>query len=330
MRISSAAVVPRPTDWLERRTFHHSDFADASDLARAKGEQGLVVSVCVPALNEETTVGTIVETIRTQLMDAVPLVDELVVIDSASSDGTVAVARAAGAEVYQDREILPDVEPMAGKGEAMWKSLFVLRGDVILWLDADITNFHPRFVCGPLGPILTDTGVGYVKSFYRRPMERDGGPATLEGGRVTELAARPLISMFWPHLAGLIQPLAGEYAGRRALLEQVPFCTGYGVEIGLLIDIAERFGIDAMAQVDLEERTHRNRPIGELSRMAFAVLHAALRRLARSGRLEAGLSATEGLYQFEPSDGGYEMRSTDIEVRERPPATTVAGYGTLR
>lgn len=321
---------PGPSDWFERRTFHHSDFADVDALVRVKQEQGVVVSVCVPALNEEATVGTIVETIRTRLMDEVPLVDELAVIDSASSDGTVKAARAAGADVYQDREILSEVDPFAGKGEAMWKSLFVLRGDVILWLDADITNFDPRFVCGPLGPILTDQGVGYVKSFYRRPLGNGGAASPLEGGRVTELSARPLISMFWPHLAGLIQPLAGEYAGRRSVLEQVPFCTGYGVEIGLLIDIAERFGLDTMAQVDLDERTHRNRPIGELSRMAFAVQHAALKRLARDGRLEAHLPATQGLFQFEPTDGGYVMRSSEIEVRERPPAMTVTGYGALR
>ncbi len=321
--------MPGPTDWFERRTFHHSDFADADSLARAKREQGLVVSVCIPALNEEATVGTIVQTIRDRLMDRIPLVDELAVIDSASSDGTVEAAKAAGADVYQDREILPDVEAFAGKGEALWKSLFVLRGDVILWLDADITNFDPRFVCGPLGPILTDPEVGYVKSFYRRPIG-DGagrGQNTLEGGRVTELSARPLISMFWPHLAGLIQPLAGEYAGRRSLLEQVPFATGYGVEIGLLIDIAERFGLDAMAQVDLEERTHRNRPIGELSRMAFAVLHAAMRRVTGGGRGDGTTPASEGLFQFEPSNGGYAMHATEIEVRERPPAVTVEGYG---
>jgi glucosyl-3-phosphoglycerate synthase len=321
-------VVTGPHDWFSRRTFRHSDF-DVARLAEAKREQGLTVSVCIPALNEETTVGTIVEQVRSELMDGASLVDELAVIDSASSDRTVEAARAAGADVYQDRDILPEIEPLAGKGEALWKSLFVLRGDIILWLDADITNFHPRFVSGPLGPLLTDPQIGYVKSFYRRPLAREqgGGARELEGGRVTELAARPLINMFWPHLAGLIQPLAGEYAGRRSLLEQVPFCTGYGVEVGLLIDIAERFGIDAMAQVDLEERTHRNRPIEELSRMAFAVLHAALARAARQGHLDADLAAARGLYQFETANGGYEMRSTDIEVRERPPAVSIAARG---
>lgn len=320
--------MPGPHDWFLRRTFRHSDFA-VPRLVEAKREQGVTVSVCIPALNEENTVGPIVERIRTELMENVPLVDELAVIDSASSDRTVESAKGAGAVVYQDRDILPDIEPFAGKGEALWKSLFVLRGDIILWLDADITNFHPRFVFGPLGPLLTDPEVGYVKSFYRRPLDREqgGGARELEGGRVTELAARPLINMFWPNLAGLIQPLAGEYAGRRSLLEQVPFGTGYGVEIGLLIDIAERFGIEVMAQVDLEERTHRNRPIGELSRMSFAVLHAALSRLTRSGDAGLGIPAGQDLIQFEPADGGYEMRSTDIEVRERPPAVTISAYG---
>lgn len=320
-----------PNEWFERRTFRHATFEDPAELVRKKQEQGLVVSVCIPALNEAATVGTIVETIRSELIEAVPLIDELVVIDSASSDGTVEAARAAGADVYQDRDILPEIEPFAGKGEALWKSLFVLRGDIILWLDADITNFHPRFVYGPLGPILSDSDISYVKSFYRRPLgDGTGGQTALEGGRVTELTARPMISMFWPHLAGLIQPLAGEYAGRRSVLEQVPFCTGYGVELGLLIDIADRFGIDIMAQVDLEERTHRNRPIGELSRMASAVLHAALTRLDRSGRLTTTVQATPALYQFEPANGTYEMTSTEIEVRERPPAVTVAGYGGAR
>ena len=315
-----------PAEWFERRTFRHSDF-DVAQLVRAKREQGLSISVAIPALNEESTVGGIVERIRGELMDGAPLVDELAVIDSASSDRTVEAATAAGAAVYQDREILPELEAFAGKGEALWKSLFALRGDIILWLDADITNFHPRFVYGPLGPLLTDPELGYVKSFYRRPLgdAGEGVARALEGGRVTELTARPLLNMFWPHLAGFLQPLAGEYAGRRSLLEQVPFCTGYGVEIGLLIDISERFGIEAMAQVDLEERTHRNRPIGELSRMAFAVLHAALTRLARAGRLEASLPGMHDLVQFEPDDGGYAMRSTEIEVRERPPAASIRG-----
>jgi glucosyl-3-phosphoglycerate synthase len=321
-------VHPAPTDWFARRTFHHGRFANAGALVEAKDRQGVTVSVCIPALNEEATIGPIVRTIRHELMERVPMVDELAVVDSGSSDETAAEAESAGATVFQDGEVLPDLEPLTGKGEALWKSLFVLRGDVILWLDADIANFDPRFVCGPLGPILTDPSIGYVKSFYRRPIGDGAGGTTLEGGRVTELVARPLLNMFWPHLAGLIQPLAGEYAGRRSVLEQVPFFTGYAVEMGLLIDVAERFGTEAMAQVDLEERIHRNRPIGELSRMAFAVLQAAFRRLGEDQRLDA--AAGLGLYQFTGEGDDHQMAATRIEVRERPPAVTVAGYGAVR
>ncbi len=288
----------------------------------------MTISVCIPALNEESTIGPIIRTIHTELMDRLPLVDELSVIDSSSSDRTAVEAAAAGATVFQDREVLSDLEPLAGKGEALWKSLFVLRGDVVLWLDADIRNFHPRFVCGPLGPILLDPDVGYVKSFYRRPIDDGAGGSSLEGGRVTELVARPLINMFWPHLAGLIQPLAGEYAGRRTMLEQVPFFTGYAVEMGLIIDVAKRFGTGGMAQVDLDERVHRNRPIGELSRMAFAVLQAALRRLGEDERRRA--SSALGMYQFEHDGDDYRIASTPIAVHERPPAATVAGYGAVR
>jgi glucosyl-3-phosphoglycerate synthase len=319
-------VIPAPTDWFARRTFHHRQFpADA--LIRAKSERGLTVSVCIPTLNEESTVGTVIRTIHTELIDRIPLVDEVVVIDSSSSDRTAPKAEAAGALVYQDGDVVPDIPPLGGKGEALWKSLFVLRGDVILWLDADIRNFDPRFVCGPLGPVLTDPAVGYVKSFYRRPISH-GSATSLEGGRVTELVARPLINLFWPHLAGLIQPLAGEYAGRRDVLEQVPFFSGYGVEMGLILDIAERFGVETMGQVDLEERIHRNRPIEELSRMSFAVLHAALRRLAERHTVDTGAAAA--MYQFARDEDGYRMEPTEIEVRERPPAVSVPVYPARR
>jgi glucosyl-3-phosphoglycerate synthase len=320
-------LIPAPTDWFARRTFHHGQFP-AKDLVEAKHERGLHVSVCIPALNEQDTIGPIVRTIQRELVEAVPLVDELAVVDSSSSDRTAEEAEVAGARVIQDRDIVPELPPLSGKGEALWKSLFALRGDVILWLDADIRNFDPRFVCGPLGPVLTDPGVGYVKSFYRRPIDQGPGLARLEGGRVTELVARPLINLFWPHLAGLVQPLAGEYAGRREVLEQVPFFTGYGVEMGLIIDVAERFGVDAMAQVDLEERIHRNRPLEELGRMSFAVLHAALRRLAERHEIDTAPAAA--MYQFVTDADGYRMMPTEIQIGERPPAVTVDGYPSRR
>jgi hypothetical protein len=320
------AVKDVATDWFDRRTYHHRDY-DLRQLVEEKERQGHRISLCIPALNEAATIGSIVRSVRRHLIDRFPLLDELVVMDSNSADGTAERAADAGALVIQDREVRPDLEPMYGKGEAMWKSLFATTGDLVAWLDADIRNFHPRFVYGVLGPLLTDPSVGYVKGFYERPI-MDGDRMTgLGGGRVTELMARPLLNMFWPHLAGVVQPLAGEYAGRRSLLEQVPFFTGYGVEIGMLIDVADRFGIDAIAQVDLERRVHRNRDLADLSRMSFAVLQTAMRRLVSSGRLELHSRMDLGLYLFDALEGAYRMEPSLIDVRERPPAVSVAGDG---
>ena len=316
-------MIDPSTDWFRRRTYHHADFGGPAELARRKERQGVRVSVCIPTLNEAETIGDVVGTVRRELVDRVPLVDELVVIDSGSVDATVRLARAAGATVHQDREVLGDLEPMTGKGEALWKSLFVLTGDVIVWLDADVRNFDVRFPCGILGPLLTDPDVGFVKGFYERPIGDAEGP--LAGGRVTELMARPLINMFWPHLAGLVQPLSGEYGGRRRLLEQVPFFTDYGVEMGLIIDVASRFGIESMAQVDLERRLHRNRELPELSRMAFAVLQVAVRRLESDGRLAPGTEPGVGFLQFQRGERGVRPEPAVVAVRERPPAVTVGG-----
>ncbi|MGH2740027.1 MAG: glucosyl-3-phosphoglycerate synthase [Actinomycetota bacterium] len=310
--------------WLGRRTFHHEDFADVERLRGLKQAQGVTISVGIPTLNEAPTLGPILRAIRERLMDEAGLVDELAIIDSQSTDGTVGIAEAERATVYQDREILPDLEPSGGKGEALWKSLFVLRGDLIAWIDADIENFDPRFVYGLLGPLLTDPDIGYVKAFYQRPLRVDGGTLPSEGGRVTELVARPLINMFWPHLAGLLQPLSGEYAGRRSVLEQVPFFTHYAVELGLVVDVTDRFGLDALAQVDLVERVHRNRPLEELAPMAFAILQAALRRVGTSDGLASDTGRT--LHLPVGDQGEYRMSATEVRVVERPPAASLAEY----
>jgi glucosyl-3-phosphoglycerate synthase len=324
----SRAVKDMATDWFSRRTYHHRAY-DPRELLLAKLRQGLKVSVVIPALNEAATIGPIVGAVRQELVERIPLVDELMVVDSNSTDGTAERATEAGALVIQDREVRADLEPMYGKGEAMWKSLLVSRGDLVAWLDADIRNFHPRFVYGVLGPLLLDPAVGYVKGFYERPV-MDGDRLTgLGGGRVTELMARPLLNMFWPHLGGVVQPLSGEYAGRRSLLEQIPFFTGYGVEIGMLIDVADKFGLDAIAQVDLERRVHRNRNLADLSRMSFAVLQTAMRRLSSSGRIELRTRMDLGIYLFEVLDGTYRMEPSLVVVPERPPAFSVAGDAAL-
>jgi glucosyl-3-phosphoglycerate synthase len=254
-------------------SFHHEDFA-VDELMALKGDQR--ISVCLPARNEEDTVGSIVASLRERLVVQVPLIEELVVMDDQSTDETATVAAEAGATVVSTSDVLAHLAKGPGKGQAMWKSLHVTTGDVVVWCDADIRRFDTRFVTGVLGPLLVDERVGFVKGFYERPL----GNADTGGGRVTELLARPVISLLFPHLAPVVQPLAGEYGGRRSLLERVPFASGYGVELGLLVDLTARFGIGILAQVDLGERQHRNRTLDELGPQAAAILHAALRRAA--------------------------------------------------
>jgi glucosyl-3-phosphoglycerate synthase len=318
-------MTPTPS-WFERRTYHHHRFSDLPALVEAKESQDLMVSACIPTLNEEATIGPIVESIREDVMERFPLVDELVIVDSESQDATARIAEDAGGVVVQDREVVSRLAPATGKGEAMWKSLFVLKGDLIVWLDADIENFHPRFLYGPLGPLLTDPEVAYTKAFYDRPFRVGREVRPTEGGRVTEIMARPLLNMFWPELAGLIQPLSGEYAARREVVERIPFFTGYGVEIGMIIDIAERLGVDAIAQVDLERREHRNRRVHELSRMASAILQTAMLRLSSAGRLPLEEPIRTTLTQISRSGERYHVQETDIRIVERPPAISVAEY----
>jgi glucosyl-3-phosphoglycerate synthase len=260
------------------RTMHHRDFPMERLLAAKRGRR---VSVCLPARDEEATVGSIVASVRRELM-AGGLVDEIVVVDDGSRDGTAAVARAAGARVVAAQSVLSAEAPggTGGKGEAMWKAVYEAKGDLIAFLDADVRNFGPSFVTGLLGPLLTDDDVGLVKALYDRPLEGEPG----QGGRVTELVARPLISLLFPHLAAVSQPLAGECAGRREVFERVPFARGYGVELALLVDVAARFGVGAIAQVDIGTRVHRNRPLEELSPQALAILHTALARAGTAVR----------------------------------------------
>ncbi len=249
------------------------------DLVAHKGAS--TVSVCLPARDEAATVGPIVAQVVEHLVRRYQLVDEVVVVDDGSVDATVAVARRAGARVVGAGDVLPSCGPATGKGEALWKSLAACRGDVVIWCDADIVGFDSRFVSALVAPLLLDPSVDFVKGTYRRDL--DGQPD--EGGRVTELVARPLLARLFPHLRGFIQPLSGEYGGRRSLLERVPFAAGYGVDLGLLVDVAALVGVGAMAQVELGHRSHRNRPLHELTVHAEAVLATAL---DRAGVAQAG------------------------------------------
>ena len=287
--------------------FEHHQFT-AEFLLGRKG--GTTISVCLPARDEAVTIGPIVSAIRRALIEEIPLVDELLVIDDHSTDDTAALARAAGADVVPAGEILAEHGKNPGKGEALWKSLFVSRGDLVAWCDADIRNFDVRFVLGVLGPLLTHPEIGFVKGFYRRPLRDDGEG----GGRVTELMARPLISAMFPHLGDLVQPLSGEFGGRRRYLEQVPFQQGYGVDLGLLIDLTARFGPDIIAQVDLGTRVHRNRPLRELGPQAAAILAMALRHAP-------GEAAIGDELVLQRPDGDVRLG-----VGERPPLIDLAEY----
>jgi glucosyl-3-phosphoglycerate synthase len=258
------------------KRFDHRTFT-AEQLAAVK--DGRRVSVCLPARNEEATVGPIVEIIRRQLVEDTGLVDEILVVDDGSTDGTAEAAVAAGAKVVAADSVRPELGPGTGKGEAMWKGVLTTTGEIVAFCDADVRNFDACFVVGLVGPLLTTDAV-FVKAFYDRPFEGQIG----EGGRVTELVARPMLRLLFPALSAVAQPLAGEYAARREVFEAVPWVEGYGVDVGLLVDIADRFGVDAMVQADLGVRVHRNRPLDELAPQASAIMRTLL---ARSGSLPA-------------------------------------------
>ncbi|MEU3614212.1 glucosyl-3-phosphoglycerate synthase [Streptomyces sp. NPDC006872] len=301
--------------WLATRSWSGTDRPLHRILA-AKRATNQSVSVVLPALNEEETVGDIVAIIRHDLMQQVPLVDEIVVVDSGSTDRTSEVAAAAGARVVHRDDILPRIPAVPGKGEVLWRSLLVTGGDIVCFIDADLKEFSSDFVSGIVGPLLTDPEVDLVKGMYDRPL----GGAAGQGGRVTELMARPLLNMHWPQLAGFVQPLGGEYAARRSLLEQLPFPVGYGVELGMLVDALHLVGLDALAQVDVGVRKHRHQDGQALGRMAAAIYRTAQLRLARGHLIRPSLT------QFERSPDGFEPRTYSVDTEERPPMAEIAEY----
>ncbi|MDQ4010492.1 MAG: glucosyl-3-phosphoglycerate synthase [Actinomycetota bacterium] len=311
---------PDVHSWLVRRSSHANQWT-ADELLTAKGATS--VSVVIPARDEQSTVGDIITKIRHDLMEQVPLVDEIVVVDSRSSDRTAEVAAASGARVVAQDDVLPWLPYLDGKGDALWKGLAASDGDLVVFIDADLSGFSADFVTGLLGPLLTDPTLAYVKGFYYRPFIHQAHTVPDGGGRVTELVARPLLNMCWPELAGFVQPLAGEYAGRRNILEQVPFVTGYGTELGLLIDLLELIGLDAMAQVDLGHRCHTHQDNEALGRMAGQIMLTAFARLQRQGRLVMDEPPSTVLAQFRRGDSECgihrELVVTDIAVQERPP-----------
>lgn len=309
---------PAARTWFTRRTTAAGDWPRARVQAD-KGDQQ--VTVIIPARDEESTVGAIVTAIRAELMSGPqPLVDDLVVVDSDSSDATARVAREAGARVVASTEVLPDIPTVAGKGEAMWRGLAATEGDVVVFLDADLRSFTPDYVVALLGPILSDSSVHLVKACYDRPLISDTGRRAMGGGRVTELVARPLLNLHWPELAGVAQPLAGEYAVRRDLIESLPIPCGYGVEFALLVDTAMLFGLDAVAQVDLGERLHRHQDDQRLGLMSAEIWQVALDRLdPRNVVPRPGDSIAEFTYGTD----GVTMTDHLVDVLVRPPLAHV-------
>lgn len=301
----------RALSWYDRRTGHHADWP----VERLAAERGHTISVCLPARNEEKTIGPILQSLSPLRERGV--VDQLVVVDD-SSDATPEIARDCGAEVYRQDELCSGFGPVLGKGDAMWRALTVLEGDVVCFLDADSEEVGPHYVCGLAGPIACADDVQFVKGFYRRPLRLSGVHLPEGGGRVTELAARPLLNAFFPELAGVRQPLAGEIAARRDLLEGLSFATGYAVDVALLVDAWRAAGLDALAQIDLDVRQNRHHPLAELTPMASAVLHALLVRLQRDDRLVGPL---EHRLLLPHADG---LSCAVAACPERPPMRSLA------
>lgn len=312
--------------WLARNNYHYSRFQDIPALVKAKAAQGATISVCFPTLNEELTIGDEVRCIREELMLRHGLVDEIAIIDSGSVDHTVERAAAAGADVYHAGDHLSAHGIMPGKGDNLWKSLYLLKGDIIVWVDGDIKNIHPKFVYGLVGPLLTDPAVQFVKAYYERPLHRPGEEDEFGGGRVTEILVRPLFSAFFPELARLYQPCSGECAGRRSLLESLPFAAGYGIETGMLIDIHARHGSDVIAQVNLDKRIHRNQSTTALGRMGFEILHTFLSRLQALDRARFAETINSEYHKLICGPEIYKLESAPVQLAERPPINTIPEY----
>ncbi len=300
---------------MRERTYHHSRYP-AERIARERSES---VSVCVPAKECAGTVGRVVgELVKLREAGAI---DEVIVVDAASADGTAAVATAAGATVCQEAELLPDFGPVLGKGDAMWRALGATEGEIVCYLDADSKEFSAHFATGLLGPLVCEQGVEFVKAFYKRPFEHGGVALPEGGGRVNHLTARPALALFYPQLAEVRQPLAGEVAARRGLLERLPFATGYGVEIGMLIDAWQAVGLEGLAQVDLEVHRNRHQPLQDLTPMATTVLATVAQRLQREGRLVELEGKLAGTDPAGPDPAGGP--GSGAVPPERPPLASV-------
>ncbi|PVY34149.1 glucosyl-3-phosphoglycerate synthase [Williamsia muralis] len=318
---TSIASAPEDSPQAEWAADHSWDRPDWSVEELVAAKRGRTVSVVLPALNEEDTVADVIASIRPLVGT---LVDELVVLDSGSTDATAERARAAGAQVITREEAVPEVEPVRGKGEVLWRSLAATTGDLIAFVDSDLIDPDPMFVPKLLGPLLINEDIQLVKGFYRRPLRTGQGEDANGGGRVTELVARPLLASFKPDLTAVLQPLGGEYAGTRELLCAVPFAPGYGVEIGLLVDTYDRYGMAGIGQVNLGVRTHRNRPLVELGVMSRQIVGTLM---GRCGIEDSGVGLTQ--FKIQP-DGTFTPKTTDVYLADRPAMNTLRPMATTR
>jgi len=313
-------------EWLKTNTFHHSQFWDLKNLVSEKEKQGTKISLCIPTLNEEKTIGKEIVIFKSELMTRYPLLDEIAVIDSGSTDKTNEVASSFGADVYLASNILPHLQEKKGKGENLWKAIYQLEGDIIVYIDADIKNIHPRFVYGLIAPLIYRPEISYVKAFYDRPLAFSQGIRPSGGGRVTEILIRPLFSLFFPELTAIIQPLSGEYAVRRSVLEKIPFPIGYGVETSHLLDVYKMHGLQTFGQTDLDQRVHRNQPTRSLGKMAFGILQTFLSRAESLGIIPELPELSPILRQFQVNNDVFETVENKIVEEERPPMITVEDY----
>lgn len=313
--------------WLKKNTFHHSDFKNIARLVKKKHKKNLTISLCLPTLNEEKTIAKEIVIMKSELMSRYPLLDEIVVVDSGSTDKTREIARDYGAEVYEAAHILPNLDKFRGKGENLWKALYITKGDIIVYLDADIKNIHHRFVYALVAPLLLSDRIKYCKAFYDRPIATGKNKMRpTGGGRVTELVIRPLFSLFFPELTQIIQPLSGEYASYREILEKIPFPIGYGVETSMILDIYEKWGLDVIAQVDLERRVHRNQDTKALGRMAFVILNTFANRIEKLGLVKFNKGVYYEMIQYNLVKNEYQPDIFKFEGVERPPIIEISEY----
>lgn len=313
-------------DWLSTNTFHHGEFWDLRQLVEEKEKKNLTISLCIPTLNEEKTIGKEIIIFKSELMDRYPLIDEIAVIDSGSEDRTQEIAASYGADVYFSGDILESEGFKRGKGENLWKAIHQLTGDVICYVDADIKNIHPRFVTGLVAPLIHHDTMHYVKAFYDRPIAYSNELRPSGGGRVTEILVRPLFSLFFPELTALVQPLSGEYAVRREVLEQLPFPIGYGVETSHILDVYRHWGLEAFGQTDLDKRIHRNQTTNDLGKMSFGILQSFLNRLDSYGMVDHLPEMSNFFRQFEAEGNRYQQNLKEIVEEERPPMATIPAY----